>query len=65
MDKAQVNQYSLTKLVKVCVNAVGPRNRADETSLQEGAPSIHQHSLPSLIILRLKGDDVVFDGVAI
>lgn len=44
--------YSPTEIIKMCINAMWSGHRADKTSFQEGAPSIHQHSLPSLIILR-------------
>lgn len=41
----------LTQLVKVCVDAVGPWYRADQSGFDEGAPLVHQHSLASNIIL--------------
>lgn len=43
---------SLTEIIKVCINAIWSGHRADKTGFQEGAPSIHQHSLSSLVILR-------------
>ncbi len=46
---------SPTELIKVCINAIWSSHRADKTSFQEGAPSIHQHSLSSLVILRDEG----------
>lgn len=49
MGKGYIN---LTKLIKVCVDAILTGHRANQASFQEGAPSIHQHSLSSLIILR-------------
>lgn len=42
----------LTQLIKVCVDAMCTSYRANQASFQKGAPSIHQHSLPSLIVLR-------------
>lgn len=36
----------------MCINAIWSSHRTDETSFEEGAPSIHEHPLPSLVILR-------------
>lgn len=41
----------LTQLVKVGVAAVGPRNRADQASLQECCPFVDQTSLAAHVIL--------------
>lgn len=41
----------LTQLIKVCIAAVGPRNRADQASLQECRPFVHQTSLAAHVIL--------------
>ena len=44
----------LTQLVKVCVDAVRSRYRADQSGFDEGTPLVHQHSLTSNIILAEK-----------
>lgn len=49
--------FVLTELIKVCLHAVSPRNRADEPGLQEGAPLVHQTAVASIIILYLRGWD--------
>lgn len=41
----------LTQLIKVRVAAIGPRNRADQASLQECCPFVHQTSLAAHVIL--------------
>lgn len=46
---------SPTEFIKVCIDAIRSGHRADETGFQEGAPSVHQHSLSSLVILRDEG----------
>lgn len=46
---------STTEIIKVCIDAIWSSHGADETGFQEGAPSIHQHSLASLVILRDEG----------
>lgn len=43
--------HELTQLVKVRVAAVGPRNRADQASLQERRPFVDQTSLAAHVIL--------------
>lgn len=44
-----------TEIIKVCINAIWSSHRADKTGFQVRAPSIHQHSLSSLVILRDRG----------
>lgn len=44
----------LTQLIKVRVAAVGPRNRADQASLQECRPFVHQTPLTAHVILSGK-----------
>ncbi len=38
----------------MCLNAIRARHRADEPSLQEGTPLVHQTAVSSIIILQRK-----------
>lgn len=49
--KPNKNSHSLTKIIKVCIYTKWSRYRADEAGFKERAPSVHQHSLSSLVIL--------------
>lgn len=53
----------LTQLIKVCIAAVGPRNRADQASLQECRPFVHQTSLAAHVILIKKQKSRGFNPV--
>lgn len=44
--------HKFTQLIKVSVDAIWTSYWANQAGFQKGAPSIHQHSLSSLIVLR-------------
>lgn len=55
MKNAKKYSWTPTKFIKVCINAIWSSHGTNKTSFQEGAPSIHQHSLSSLVVLRDEG----------
>lgn len=59
MLAAGVNQI-LTELVEVRLHAICPWNRADEPSLQEGAPLVHQTAVSSIVILYERAHEKYF-----
>lgn len=50
---------TLTKLIKVCVNAVEARNRAHKSCFEECRPLVYQTSVASKVILPQKGTNTV------
>lgn len=46
---------ALTELIEMCVCPVRSRHGADEPSLQEGGPLVHQAALPTHVILPGEG----------
>lgn len=47
-------ESKLTQIIKICVDAIRPWHRADQSGFEERGPFINQHPLSTYIILERK-----------
>lgn len=52
MSNREIINFTLTQLVKVRLDAVGSRHRADESGFEERAPLVHQTAVSAVVVLR-------------